>query len=202
MKLSPFETYNLYIGLKNHFTTANYDYFKYHGKTRASQEAFEARKDRFYFDKLAQRYSSDEMVDFMVANLVKERSWIGDFLDPDAEELFTAYQKRKQAITHTVLDEVSGLLHENSDPKALFRGTEDNEYPPILLKFIDGSLSLETLVVLNRFCGFMTKFDERYGEDDLLWGKIRFMIHKLKPFIHYDKAKVKNGLDELLFNQS
>ena len=40
MKVTPFEVYTTYLGMKNHFTKDKYDFVKYSGKTRASVASF------------------------------------------------------------------------------------------------------------------------------------------------------------------
>lgn len=42
-----------------HFSTS-YDYFKYNGKTRVSESSFIGRKDKYFFERLAKRCSSEE----------------------------------------------------------------------------------------------------------------------------------------------
>ena len=44
--MMPADAYRCYLALKNHFTKDHYDYHKYRGKTRASNQAFYKRKDR------------------------------------------------------------------------------------------------------------------------------------------------------------
>ena len=39
-KVTPFDAYKSYLGLKNHFTKPKYDYHKYCGKSRASLQSF------------------------------------------------------------------------------------------------------------------------------------------------------------------
>ena len=38
--MTGFEVYQMYLSLKLHFTKDDYDFFKFNGKTRASQESF------------------------------------------------------------------------------------------------------------------------------------------------------------------
>ena len=45
-----FEVYICYLAMKRHFTSS-YDYFKYNGKVNARVDAFENRKDKFFFFK-------------------------------------------------------------------------------------------------------------------------------------------------------
>lgn len=74
--MTTFETFKLYIALKNHFTLKTYDYFKYNGKTRTSQKSFEKRNDKFFFQKLSKH---NDILGFLVSNLiVNSKSWIKD----------------------------------------------------------------------------------------------------------------------------
>ena len=45
-----FNTYVKFLALKKHFTTDNYDYFKYNGKVRANLDTFMSRNDAYSFD--------------------------------------------------------------------------------------------------------------------------------------------------------
>lgn len=53
--MTPFDVYKTYLSLKNHFTKENYDYFKYCGKSKASIESFNKRKDRYFLKELQER---------------------------------------------------------------------------------------------------------------------------------------------------
>ena len=70
-KVTPFETYKSYLGLKNHFTKEKYDYHKYCGKSRATVQSFYKRKDRFFFEKLSRQKNDEEVIDFFVSNFVE-----------------------------------------------------------------------------------------------------------------------------------
>ena len=70
--MTGFEVYKMYLALKQHFTKEKYDYHKYRGKVRASEDAFEQRHDRYFFKKLATKYSDPEILDYFVANFVSD----------------------------------------------------------------------------------------------------------------------------------
>ena len=50
MKVTPFETYQAYLGMKSHFTNPKYDFIKYGGKSRATITSFNKRKDKYWFE--------------------------------------------------------------------------------------------------------------------------------------------------------
>jgi hypothetical protein len=70
MIVTPFETYQHYLSLKNHFTNPKYDFFKYGAKTRASITSFNKRRDKYFFERTSRKYSDKEVVDFLVSNFV------------------------------------------------------------------------------------------------------------------------------------
>ena len=68
-KVTPFDAYKSYLGLKNHFTKEKYDYHRYGGKSRASLESFYKRRDRYFFEKLSRQKDDAEVVEFLLAIL-------------------------------------------------------------------------------------------------------------------------------------
>lgn len=190
MRLSAYDTFCLYIALKNHFSQEKYDFHKYHGKTRISKESFLNRKDRFQFQKLCRRYDEKNMIDFIVANLIKDRKWVGDLLEDAAHDNYLNYLKYKQATTYIFDNELTKIELHN-----LFK-IKGNQYPPIINHYLSNDLSIQTLCILNTFIQFVSKFDEKLGKDDIIWSKIRLLCIKLTPFLEYDNVKIKNILKE------
>ena len=70
-KVEPFEVYQKYLSLKQHFSKKDYDYFKFNGKVRASASSFEKRKDKHHFIRLSKIYKDEEITKFFVSNFVK-----------------------------------------------------------------------------------------------------------------------------------
>ena len=83
--MSPFETYQAYLGIKNHFSNPKYDYFKYNKKVRASAKSFNARSDKYFFEKTSRKYNDKEIVNFLVSNFVStdnpQSIWIGQIIN-------------------------------------------------------------------------------------------------------------------------
>ena len=48
MSYNGFDVYKIYLGVKLHFTTDTYDYYKYSGKVNATLDSFTKRKDRYF----------------------------------------------------------------------------------------------------------------------------------------------------------
>jgi hypothetical protein len=196
MRLSAFDTYALYLALKQHFTQDSYDYFKYHGKTRANKESFLQRKDRFQFQKLSRMYDDEQMRDFLVSNLVKDKgSWVGDLMNDDANDNYLAYLKRKQSLAYNFTSELDKFFGQEPPEVAFKVGEGYRSLPPILNFIMCGAMSPETFVILDRFIGFSSVLDKKLA-DDYLWSKYRKLPQKFHPFLSYDKDKMKNILKE------
>lgn len=189
MRLSAFDTYCLYLALKNHFSRESYDFFKYNGKTNANKESFMSRRDRFYFQKVSRLYNDEEMQDVFVSNFLKDKTWIGDMVDSEAQNSLLDYRKRHQSLSYVFSNELD-ILFSKETPEKVFKSTR-NSFAPILTYIIREDVSMETAVILDRYIGFSKNFDN-------LFEKHRMKIQKYTPFVKFDKNKMKVILKEKL----
>lgn len=184
--------YLLFLALRTHFTNAKYDFFQMHGKLRATKESYLKRNDKSFFDKLARDYTCEELKDFYVANFLEDKHYVTELLDDGAERNYREYQRRRQSLTYCFTSELEGLFDRGiTGPFKL----SDGEYPDIVNLYLRHALSPETLVIINDFIPFEDKFN-KYLCDDILWSKVSLKLRKYRPFVHYDKQKVKSILKE------
>jgi len=200
MKANPFDVYQMFFALRNHFTKESYDYFLYNGKVSASKDSFLNHRDKFKYQRLSRLVSESEMKDFLVANILAGKKWVGEFLDDNAEDIYRQYLKRNQSLTYMFSNELDKLFDRVDDVNDLFR-VKDNEYPVILNAYLGNEVSIETMVILNRFIGFFDKFDEKL-KDDYIWEKNRLLLRKYEPFVHFDKEKIKSVLKQKVLDKS
>ena len=193
MKATPFETYCTYLAVRSHFGQKNYDYFKYAGSVRATSSSFDRRRDKYFFTRLSKKYESQELVDFFVANTIKDRNWIGDLLEDEGHQNYLNYIKYKQSFTYSFENELVRLLDAVAEPRELF-AIQSGSYPKILNEYLGGNASIQTLAVLNRFVCFAESYDNKLGHDDVIWSKIRRLVVKLNPFLQYDKKRIMGVL--------
>lgn len=193
MRLSAFDTFAMYMAIKMHFNSKSYDYFKYHGKTRVTQEQFINRRDKYMFQKLSRKYDSDEMLDFMVCSFAHSNAWVGDLLHDEAEDNYKEFKKRKQSLGYSFANELDKMFLLQA-PELAFKATSNYALPIRML--MQGDLSLETFVLLNRYLGLVDSYNAKYGEDDIVWGKIGVLIQKFTPFLVFDDKKMKSILKD------
>ena len=191
-KVSPFETYKSYLGLKNHFTKEKYDYHKYCGKSRATVQSFYKRKDRFFFEKLSRQKNDEEVIDFFVSNFVgcddPQSLWIGDIMR-SGEGRYTDWKKRNQSLSYVFRQETETLF-EGQKVDDIFDCSKG--HPPILKSFLGGQVCLETMVIYDRIFGYVKNFDKKL--QDPVWESVSLKLKKYSAFIHIDVFSYKKIL--------
>lgn len=196
MIVTPFETYQHYLSLKNHFTNPKYDFFKYGAKTRASVTSFNKRKDKYWFEKTSRKYSDEEVVDFLVSNFAAsdnpQNLWIGEIIN-SGERTYADWRKRKQSSTYLFKEQSNELLSENK-LENLFDCS--NGHPKILKEYLSSRLSLENFVILDKVFHFSKNFDKKL--QDPVWEIVSLKLKKYSPFINIDVFQYKKILREIL----
>jgi hypothetical protein len=196
--LSGYGAYMLFLALRTHFTKDNYDFFVMCGKLRANKDSYNRRTDRAFFEKVARDYDAKELRDLFIANLLQDKHYILEFIDEEADEVYTAYKRRRQALSYVCTNDMDRIFNQ-TDIKRTFSASKDR-YPDLITLFLRGVVSIETMVILDDLLGFTSKYDKIYY-DDSIWPKISRKISKYRPFLKYDKVKMKDILKGIVNEQ-
>jgi len=196
MKVTPFETYQSYLSMKNHFTNRKYDFFRYGGKSSATVSAFNKRKDKYWFEKTSRKYSDDEIVNFLLANFITtdnpKNLWIGEIIN-SGERTYSDWMKRQQSMSYMFKEQSNELLDDNNLDKIL----ECKKGHPIILKrFLGGDISLETFVIFDIIFAFSETYDKKLK--DPVWETVSLKIKKYKPFLNINVFQFKKILREII----
>ena len=198
--MMPADAYRCYLALKNHFTKDHYDYKKYRGKTRASNEAFYKRKDRFWFEKFARQKNDKEIEEFFVSNFIYSTDpstvWIGEMIK-EGEGRYQEWQKKVQSLTYVFKEETESVF-ENKKVDDMFDCSKG--HPPILKIYLKGDISLESMVIYDRILGYGKDFDKRLK--DPVWETVSRKIKKYSPFLNIDVSRYKKILKEVIIHGS
>ena len=196
MIVTPFETYQHYLSLKNHFTNPKYDFFKYGAKTRASMTSFNKRKDKYWFEKTSRKYSDKEVVDFLVSNFVASSNpqnlWIGEIIN-SGERTYAEWAKRQQSLSYLYKEQMEVFFSENKLEDAF---NCSKGHPPILKKFLGGDVSIESLSICEKIFCFREKFDKKL--DDPVWKFLSMRMSKYDSFLHIDVIKYRKILKSIV----
>lgn len=183
-----YELYVYYLALKRHFTTDGYDFFKYNGKVKASVDSFEMRKDKFYFYKLSKRKDAKE---FILANMIKNpNAWIGEIVDNDqAEKVYLEWMKRQQSLSYVFKNDLSELDDDFNSNIIV----KDGQHPKLLRLYMMKRVNIETLVIIDDLVKNFAYWDRKIN-DTIIFGDIYRTVGKVRPFVQYDRAKMKTIL--------
>lgn len=186
--MSPYEACVMYLSVKRHFTDSAYDFVKYNGKIKFSIKSFEKRRDKYQFSKLAKH---KDLKGLLISNYVSGQftGWVGDLLDEKSEDIYNNWISKQQSITYTFRTELESL----DDEFISYFRVKNGQYPPLLVLYNRGIISLETIIILDDFLKFFSIWDEKIT-DTIIWPSIRLRAMKYRPFIHYDKTKIKSIL--------
>ena len=182
-----FELYNYYLALKQHFGSESYDYFKYNGKVRTNPQAFETRKDKFFFYKLSKR---KEAKDIILANMSSDsKMWIGDVVSEKGEDNYNEWLRRKQSLSYVFKTDLGQLNEDFNSNFVVVNG----QHPFALKLYTRNSIHIETLIILDDLIRCFTYWDKKIV-DNIVYPDINRKCRKYKPFMEFEKAKMKKIL--------
>ena len=188
--MTGFEVYKMYLALRMHFSKQKYDYIKYRGKVNASENAFEQRRDRYFFKKLATKYDGNEILNYFVANFMNDpQGYIKSFSDGN----YTSWKIKQESFCYQFRQDVDLLLTYFESPyqdkfDKIFE-VKEGQHPPLLKHYLSGEIALETLVVFESCLGYIEQFDKKLS--DPIWKDIKGRVLKYKPFLEIDCTKYR-----------
>jgi len=195
-----FKAYRYYLAIKLHFTTDKFNVFENRGNVKGTREAFNARNDRYIFEKLARKHEDDkEIIQFFVSNFAYGND-TAIYAGSEADDNFIQWNKRKQSITKVFVDDLATLLTHLEVNKlkhsALFNFT-DSEYPVTLSLFVGGKISIETLRIIDDMHPIVEKWNQNLSVK-YIWDNELRRITKLTGFVKYDKIKIQKVFNHFM----
>jgi hypothetical protein len=186
-----FKAYRYYLAIKLHFTTEKFNVFENRGNVKGTREAFNARNDRYIFEKLATKFDNDrDIIQFFVANFAYGNG-NAIYEGKTAEDNLVEWNRRKQSISQIFIDDLAKLLtyiEVNKLPAEAVLNFVNDEYPVALKLFIGGQISIETLNILQEYHPVVDEWS-RNSSINHIWGDELLRIKKLTGFVKYNKIK-------------
>lgn len=182
----------MYLALKAHFQTEDYDVIKMQGRIRASRKSFDGAGKEFAFRRLVKQYSDEEVCHFMVSNFIRGNQWGGVFNIEAAKE-YADWKRRQESLGYVFDQDLHKLFAEaqDDDVNDVFAHDAGN-HPYILKAYLRKTICPETLVILNKLTGWTN--DIKLDQTDPIWGDVRRLITKYKPFVKFDAEKFRTIL--------
>jgi hypothetical protein len=197
--MNGYDLYCIYQAIKLHFTSENYNFFQYDGKTRVSIDAFQKRRDKFLFHRLARKYRDEEMVPFLVSNFVhSDDNWTKSLLEDQAEETYRNWKRITDSMTKVYLEDLQKICPDPKEFNSLFK-VEGGQFPKLLVAFLQKDVTIETLVILNNIFNFIQIWDKKIS-DDIIYPKVSRKVRKYGAFLSVDTKKYKELTKNILLD--
>lgn len=190
MTIEPFATYQLYQSIKLHFESDSYDAVKYNYKTSAKPQSFWKRKDKYFFAKLGNRLNSqNDLVQYLVANFVRDTGWIGEMLEDTGQKNYQQHQKIHQSMSYFFREDISKLADKYDSLESLLKA-EQGSHPAIIRELLQQSINIETVVVLDKMTGFMSDANKKITET-MVWPDLYRKLSKYRSFVYPELQPLK-----------
>jgi len=182
--MNGYQAYCLYNSIRLHFSQEKYDAFKYNFRANLKLSAFEKRRDRYFFEKIARRYSNeDDLKLFFVDNIMSDISWIGD-MNHDLHKKRDSY---RQSLYYNFEKEIK-LIRANAYKYNLdFDGvckTSSNKSDNLLLNlYMSQQLSADTLVIIDHLVGFIKSLKSELRDPLGITQSTLLTLKKYQPFL-------------------
>ena len=111
-------------------------------------------------------------------------------MDPTSKRFYVEYKKTHEALGHVFQKDINTLSDNDFDT---LLESKNNQVPRVVQKWMEGDITLETLVILDALTGFVKKEGKNIAET-IIWPDISRKIRKYSPFVRVDKKKYSNIL--------
>ena len=101
------------------------------------------------------------------------------------ERTYTDYLKRIESLSYNFKNELQETSHMGFDSLLVQEG---NDYPIIINLYLENTVSLETVCILNRLTDFIESANSNITET-LLWPELYNKVVKFQQFLNFDKKK-------------
>ena len=197
--MNGFKAYRYYLALKLHFTKEKFNVFENRGNIKGSYETFQARNDRFMFDKLARKYDTDqELIQYYVANFAYGNDNMVYDME-QSEENYITWKRRKESITRTFKNDLDTLQYEveknNLDKINTFYFVNTN-FPWLVKMYLGKRITIETIHIIDKL-GYNI-IDNWSAPEAMLIDVDVLRIEKLDGFVKFDKDKCQKIFQDFL----
>lgn len=203
MKLDCLDTFQMYLAVRTHFKTEEYDFFEYRGKLNAKSCSFEQLIQKPYYgsmQKLSRMYDSKELCDYFVSNMLISNGTHTFDVDAEGKRVYTDYIRRKESRTYIFKQDINRVCMEIEkinkydfwDSLNIIEG----QHPLLLRMFVGAYLAPESMCILYHVRDYISEWD-KLVQDTIVYPSIVMKIKKLSAFVRIkDVNAYQSYIDE------
>jgi len=194
-----YKVWKLYMAVKLHFTTNQFNVFNNRGHVKGARDTFYTRNDRFIFEKLARKFPTErDAIQYFVANFAYGNTEV--VYEPgEGERNLTTWNKRKESISQVFENDLHAIsLHlekEGLSEKHLYEKSS-GDFPELFKLYLGGYVTIESMVILNSYVNYIARVSPQLN---LLLGEECLRIDKCKGFVKFNAERLLHVYDS--FNQ-
>ncbi len=191
--MTGFETYKLYVSVKQHFNIDNdYNHIKFNGKSKGvNLDTYNRRKDKYYFEALGAR-KGKELLQFYVANfVVGDGRYIAEMYNQESEEVFFGWKGVIESLSYLFTEDlkhIKDFLDErNLKFNDLFTITDGGH--AIIFRFVEQKMiKVETYIIMDKVLNFSKQFEKEI-EDEFIYPVIQYKFDRYAEFMNFNTKK-------------
>jgi hypothetical protein len=183
--MNGYEAYKTYQAVRLHFVNNDFDYFKYGGNSKTSEQAFNARKDKYTFHKVARVINEKDLPFFFAVNFLKRdsKAWIAGMLQEEAFAVFNTWKEWQEKRLENLKNDLKKLNELDKFEDMIV--CKDGQFPKLLNFVFQDEIAYDSLVILDHYIKLLESWNTKI-EDDFIWSDFYKKFNKYKPFfLHY-----------------
>lgn len=192
--------FQYFMAVKLHFTQASFDVFK-NPKIKYSSAAFNKRRDRGLFEKLARKHKDDsELIQYYVANFAYGNSNVV-YNEEEASSCYFEWIKRKESISRVLENDIDSIILFAQKNKLSKTDVLDFTFgtPPVIMNlYLGNHIAIESLRIIDDYLNMVYNW-KNTDFTTSLWNNDILRIDKLKKFVKYDNNRIQPIIDS--FNE-
>lgn len=204
-----FSTYCIFMAIKLHFTTKDFDYGVYGPMNNYKIETFCAKAGvAQQFAKLSRRFDNMQtsvIENYIIANFVKSpKVWVGNLLTRQAQENYNEYRRLYDNFSYNFLEHFENymipVIKEHGVDFMTYIKGDGQSHPLFLTDIIRKIYPVWFQVGLNKVMGFIKLYDQILG-DDMYWNSESFLLKKTNSVVpDEDFSNTKLRLKDLILS--
>ena len=188
--MNPLDVFKKYVAVKIHFNSDKFDYTKSKGYTKnITQNAYQKRNDKYYFEKIANRLETEEIVPFFVSNFIEDSNmWSGDMASFNRSLMvYKNWKTRMENLGHEIQSDIRNINTFLKDNDLDFKNLiycDEGESPILLRMYYQKLVTKETLIFFNEVFTLFDTFD-KIASHDILWNSESKVLRKYGRFLDH-----------------